>query len=168
MKTLDIKIDGNYETGESITTLCAMYLEIDKDKAIHIFESNKSPIEHFVHYVSIVITHPYVMLSSRTENMSNFINIFKAKLLEDGYCEENEHGTLFASDVEDSARIRIGQRVCDLRKEKGMSQKELAEAIGTHQGHIARLEAGKHNVRIDILQSIADVFDMKIDFVNAK
>lgn len=165
MRTLDIKIDGNYETGESITMLCAMYLEIDKDKAIHIFESNKAPVEHFVHYVSIVITHPYVMIGSRIDNINNFINLFKAKLLEDGYCSENEHGTLFASDEEDSARVRIGQRVCDLRKERGISQKDLATAIGTHQGNIARIEAGRHNVRIDILQSIADVFDMKIDFV---
>lgn len=164
MKTLDIKIDGNYEMGESTTVLCAMYLEVDKDKAIHIFESDESSTEHFVHYVSIVITHPFVMLGSRTEYLTNFTNLFKAELLKNGYCEENEGGTLFVIEQFDE-RKRIGKRIADLRNEKGLSQRKLAELTGVNYANLCKMENGRYSVGFDILSRVADFFGMKIDFV---
>lgn len=62
-------------------------------------------------------------------------------------------------------RERIGKRISELREAHNVSQKELAEAIGTHQGNIARLEAGKYNPGFDTLQSIASFFGMRIDFI---
>lgn len=62
-------------------------------------------------------------------------------------------------------RERIGKRIAELREAHNVSQKGLAEAIGTHQGNIARLEAGKYNPGFDTLSKIAEVFNMKIDFV---
>lgn len=62
-------------------------------------------------------------------------------------------------------RLRIGQRIAELRKERGMTQMQLAERCGLQQAHIARIEAGKHSVGLDTLAQIADAMGMQVDFV---
>lgn len=64
-----------------------------------------------------------------------------------------------------ATRIRIGQRIAELRKEVGMTQDQLAEKTGIQRAHITRIEAGKYSVGIDLLQKIADVFGKNVDFV---
>lgn len=64
-----------------------------------------------------------------------------------------------------SERLRIGQRIAELRKEQGMTQTQLAERCGLQQAHIARIEAGRHSVGLDTLAQIADAMGMKIDFI---
>jgi transcriptional regulator with XRE-family HTH domain len=53
-----------------------------------------------------------------------------------------------------------------LRKQKRISQAELAKKIGTKQSNIARMEAGEQNFSIETLQKIAQVFnkDLKVSF----
>ena len=60
-------------------------------------------------------------------------------------------------------RQRIGKLIADIRKEKGLSQAQLAERCGTHQGHIARIELGKYSVGLDTLASIAEALDCQLD-----
>lgn len=62
-------------------------------------------------------------------------------------------------------REEIGKRITQLREEKNMSQKELAESVGITQANISRIEQGKYSVGIDILSKIATVFRKRIDFV---
>lgn len=62
-------------------------------------------------------------------------------------------------------RQRIGKLIADIRKEKGLSQAQLAEQCGTHQGHIARIELGKYSVGLDSLASIAEALDCKIEIL---
>lgn len=62
-------------------------------------------------------------------------------------------------------RLRIGQRIAELRKEQGMTQTQLAERCGLQQAHIARIEAGRYSVGLDTLAQIADAMGMKIDFI---
>lgn len=62
-------------------------------------------------------------------------------------------------------RVRIGQRVAELRKEKGMTQTELAERCGLSQSHIARIERGMYNFQLYTLSQIANALHCKIDFV---
>lgn len=62
-------------------------------------------------------------------------------------------------------RQRIGQRIAQLRKERGITQQELAERTGMQQGNIARIEAGKYSARFDTLQIIAEAMGMTVDFV---
>jgi len=50
-----------------------------------------------------------------------------------------------------------------LRKEKNLTQKELAELINTTQSCVARLESGKYNPSLRFLQKIADACDKKIE-----
>lgn len=62
-------------------------------------------------------------------------------------------------------RKRIGQRIAQLRKERGMTQQDLAERTGMQQGNIARIEAGRYSARFDTLQAIAEAMGLTVDFV---
>jgi len=64
-------------------------------------------------------------------------------------------------------QIEIAYQILQLRRQKRMSQAELARKIGTKQSNIARMEAGQQNFTTDTLQKIAAVFkrDLKIEFV---
>ena len=62
-------------------------------------------------------------------------------------------------------REKIGKRIAELRAEKRISQVGLSEISGVGYSHIARIELGKYNIRIDTLEKIAKAFDKKIDFV---
>lgn len=48
------------------------------------------------------------------------------------------------------------------RKAKGLTQQELADMVGVAQGSIARIESGKHRIRLDKLEKIAHALDIKI------
>lgn len=63
-------------------------------------------------------------------------------------------------------RERIGQRIVELRKEKGFTQEELAEAAGVDRTNITKIECGKYNVSIDILSKISNVFECSLDIVS--
>jgi predicted transcriptional regulator len=54
---------------------------------------------------------------------------------------------------------RIADRVAEQRAAKGLSQRQLAELVGTTQSAIARLERGGRPPRIDTLLRIADALD---------
>ena len=54
---------------------------------------------------------------------------------------------------------RIADQVVAQRTAKGLSQRELAELVGTTQSAIARLEAGGRPPRIDTLLRIAEALD---------
>jgi predicted transcriptional regulator len=54
---------------------------------------------------------------------------------------------------------QIAEQVAARRGEKGLSQRELAELVGTTQSAIARLERGGRPPRIDTLLTIADALD---------
>ena len=54
---------------------------------------------------------------------------------------------------------QIAGQVADRRKERGLSQADLAELVGTTQSAIARLESGGRPPRIDTLLRIANALD---------
>ena len=56
----------------------------------------------------------------------------------------------------------IAEQVTTRRAELGMSQRELAELVGTTQSAIARLEAGGRPPRIDTLLRIAAALDCEL------
>jgi len=51
---------------------------------------------------------------------------------------------------------RLGERIREIRKEKGISQKQLAHSIGKDQQSIQRLEAGNINPSYFYLYEIAE------------
>ena len=66
--------------------------------------------------------------------------------------------------TEDICR-NIGIRVACLRREAGMTQKDLAEKCGMAQPNIARIEAGTYATSIDVLSRIAEALGKKIELV---
>ena len=50
---------------------------------------------------------------------------------------------------------RIGKRIKELRKEKGLEQQELAAECNLEKTHMSRIEAGKQNLTLKMLQRIA-------------
>lgn len=61
-------------------------------------------------------------------------------------------------------QLEIAYRIAKLRKEKKMSQIELAKKIGTTQSNVARMERGQQNFTISMLSKVAGIFnkDLKI------
>jgi len=57
----------------------------------------------------------------------------------------------------------IKKQIIHLRKEKGLSQKELAELIGTRQSAISRLENEDYNPSVELLAKIARAFDKELE-----
>ena len=61
---------------------------------------------------------------------------------------------------------RIGGRVEELRLEKGWTQSELAERIGTNQSAIFRIENGKQNISFELIERLEEAFSEPIISVN--
>lgn len=59
----------------------------------------------------------------------------------------------------------IGINVKDLRKEKKLSQKQLAEQIHIAQNSLSQIETNTANPSIDVLISLADFFQVSVDFL---
>lgn len=57
---------------------------------------------------------------------------------------------------------KIGQRVRELRKEKGISQEALGEKAGFHFSYIGGIERAEKNITIANLQKIAEALDVPI------
>lgn len=58
---------------------------------------------------------------------------------------------------------QIAERVAERRMAMGLSQRELAELVGTTQSAIARLERGGRPPRIDTLLRIAEALDCDLN-----
>lgn len=59
----------------------------------------------------------------------------------------------------------IGEQLGKVRKTQGITQKQLAEMLGTHQSNIARIESGKDNISINQLAEIAAKLGKRIELV---
>lgn len=68
---------------------------------------------------------------------------------------------------EESHRLRIAFQIIQMRKQRKLSQEELARKLETSQSVIARMEAGQQNFTTDTLQRVAEAFNrcLKIEFV---
>jgi transcriptional regulator with XRE-family HTH domain len=61
----------------------------------------------------------------------------------------------------------VGQKVRRLRKERGMTQSELAQRIGIIQSDLCRMEKGEYKVSLEVLFRVLQVFGMRIgEFFN--
>jgi transcriptional regulator with XRE-family HTH domain len=59
-------------------------------------------------------------------------------------------------------QIKVGAFLKDLRKEKGITQEQLAEKLGVSGRTISRWETGKNMPDISLLVEIAEFFDVSI------
>jgi DNA-binding XRE family transcriptional regulator len=74
----------------------------------------------------------------------------------------------------ENARRRIAEKfpeklsgLAALRMRHGWSQKQLAEAIGTSQPHIARIENGRDNVLLATANQLARALQVSLEQINA-
>ncbi len=58
---------------------------------------------------------------------------------------------------------KVGLKIRDIRKEKGISQLELANKIGVSQAYITYLENGQRNIDLKMLEKIAKALDVSIE-----
>jgi len=63
-------------------------------------------------------------------------------------------------------QLEIAYQILKLRKQKNISQAQLAKRLKTKQSNIARIEAGKQNLSIQTLNSIARALnsDLTVNF----
>ena len=68
-----------------------------------------------------------------------------------------------------SATANVGARLRSLRKERHLTQMELARQIGIQQSDLSRMEKGEYRVSLDNLVKILTVFDVSFnDFFDAQ
>ena len=63
-------------------------------------------------------------------------------------------------------RVRIGTRIRELRKEKNIEAKILAQAANIDAANLSRIEQGRYSVGLDILARISFVLGAKIELIN--
>lgn len=65
-----------------------------------------------------------------------------------------------------SQEVSIGtDRIKQLRKQKGLTQKEMAEAVGVGVSTVAMWESGKRTPSFKLLNDLSDLFDKSIDYI---
>ena len=62
-------------------------------------------------------------------------------------------------------KAAFGQFLAQLRREKGMTQKELAERTGIDQADLSKLENGTRNPSLKLLKRLADGMGMDLKLV---
>ena len=64
--------------------------------------------------------------------------------------------------------MNFGTTVAELRKEKGISQTDLASQLGVHKNVLGRYERNEVFPSIDIARKIADILEVSLDFLTGK
>lgn len=60
-------------------------------------------------------------------------------------------------------RLRIGQRLAALRKEKGYTVRSLSEECGISYQYISKMENGRFSASVDMVAAICDVLGARIE-----
>lgn len=63
-------------------------------------------------------------------------------------------------------RARIGNRIKEIREERGLEGRDLAHLAGIDAANLSRIENGRYSVGLDILAKIATALGKKVDFVD--
>lgn len=63
-------------------------------------------------------------------------------------------------------RTRIGNRIRQIRTERGIEARDLANLTGIDAANLSRIENGKYSVGLDVLSKIAASLGKKIDFID--
>ena len=59
----------------------------------------------------------------------------------------------------------FGERLSELRKEKGQKQTEMAAFLGLTESHYQRMEYGVVNIPALTLEKLADFFEVSTDYL---
>ena len=59
----------------------------------------------------------------------------------------------------------IGRRIQEIRKQKGLTQEQLAERVNISPHYLSALERGVYNIKLDLLVDILNVLNCSADEV---
>ena len=62
-----------------------------------------------------------------------------------------------------SLPVRLGRRLSQLRKKRGLSQTQLADMAQIGRAHLSQIENGAVAARIDTLYAIAQALDLTLE-----
>lgn len=65
------------------------------------------------------------------------------------------------------AHFALGDAVLRARAQRGWTQEELAQKVGTKQANISRIEAGLGNPTLKLVQKIIQILDLEVTFAPA-
>ena len=64
--------------------------------------------------------------------------------------------------MQNDIRAEVGQRIRQLRKNKGLSIEELAHLAGVHPNYLSEAECGKKNFSLTTIEKIAKALDAAV------
>ena len=85
--------------------------------------------------------------------------------------EEFEKDPNYAKEFANAfSKLLLAQTIRDLRKKKELTQKALAQMVGTDQPKVARIERGQITPKLDLLSRFANALGayVKVEFVPLK
>ena len=59
--------------------------------------------------------------------------------------------------------MKLGEKIKQLRKSKGISQEELASMLKINRNYLSRIETGKSEPTSSILKNIAEIFSVDLN-----
>jgi transcriptional regulator with XRE-family HTH domain len=63
----------------------------------------------------------------------------------------------------------VGERLLALRKDRGMSQEDVCEAVEITASYLSRLEQGRYTtVTLDVAGRLADYYEVSLDFLTGR
>lgn len=68
----------------------------------------------------------------------------------------------FTTFVVMNIKLKFGNKIKELRKEKGLSQEKLANLAEIDRTYLPTIEKGERNVSIEIIEKLAIALDVKI------
>lgn len=80
------------------------------------------------------------------------------------WLRDNHYEIIFTSPqrIKAAARISIGEKIRELREQRGYSLRYLAKITGFSYDNISRIEHGRYNVTVDNLALLADALGAKL------
>lgn len=60
---------------------------------------------------------------------------------------------------------QVGQRLKEMRKNKGLTQTQAGQAIEKRQPHYARFESGEHELNYEQIIMLCKLFDCSSDYL---
>jgi transcriptional regulator with XRE-family HTH domain len=63
--------------------------------------------------------------------------------------------------IDSRARSLFGRRLRELRRERGLSQEQLADVAGLHRNYIGNIERGEQGIGLDNIMLLARTLKVK-------
>lgn len=119
-----------------------------ENKIVCIFENENFNDNQTFEYLENDITLSSQELATVAQEMADWLSAF-------------HYSKMFPANI----RIRIGQRIKEMRTDMNLSIRDLSERTGINHSNISAIENGKYDIRLDTISKFENVFEKKIDFI---